>query len=274
MPAAIIVGVSSDIGRELASRFAADGWRVAGTFRQQANLSGLPTSVSVTPCDLVSPKSIDSAVVALQSEKLTWDVLVMAAGTVEPIGAFWDCDPDEWEKSIQANALGPLRMVRALYPMRSRNGTPSVVFFSGAGTNGPAPSYSAYCASKILLVKMCELLDSEASDASIFIVGPGMVRTKIHEQTLQARDRSGVNYEKVVRFLASLDTGTNHDEIYACVKWGISAGKGAVGGRNISLVSDAWRAGGIQLAQALESDPSLYKLRRFGNERIIAQDKE
>lgn len=274
MPATIVVGISSDIGRELASRLAADGWKVSGTFRQQTNVRGLPASVSVTPCDLSSRESIDSAVEALRREGLAWDILVMAAGTEEPIGAFWDCDADEWEKSIQANALGPLRMVRALYPMRSQSGTPSVVFFSGAGTNGPAPSYSAYCASKILLIKMCELLDSETPDASIFIIGPGMVRTKIHEQTLRSRDRSGANYQKVMEFLASPGLGTSHDDIYACVMWCISAGRHVVSGRNISLVNDAWRSGGIQLAQALERDPALYKLRRFGNERMIAENKE
>jgi NAD(P)-dependent dehydrogenase (short-subunit alcohol dehydrogenase family) len=93
--------------------------------------------------------------------------------------------------------------------MHSQSGTPSVVFFSGAGTNGPAPSYSAYCASKILLIKMCELLDSETPDASFFIIGPGMVRTKIHEQTLRSLDRSRVT-TKVVDFLASPGLGTNH----------------------------------------------------------------
>jgi hypothetical protein len=31
--------------------------------------------------------------------------------------------------------------------------------------------------------------------------------------------------------------------------------------------------GGIQLAQALGRDPALYKLRRFGNERMVAENK-
>jgi hypothetical protein len=120
---------------------------------------------------------------------------------------------------------------------------------------------------------MCELLDSETTDTSVFIIGPGMVRTKIHEQTLHSRERSGANYQKVVDFLASPDSGTSHDEIFSCVKWCISAGKRVVGGRNISLVYDAWRKGGSSLAQALETDPALYKLRRFGNDRIIGENQ-
>jgi NAD(P)-dependent dehydrogenase (short-subunit alcohol dehydrogenase family) len=140
------------------------------------------------------------------------------------------------------------------------------VLFSGSGTNSAAPAYSAYCASKILLIKMCELLDAESPDTSFFIVGPGIVRTKIHEQTLREPVRGGSNYGKVVEFLGSADPGTSHDDIYSCIRWCVAAGKAAVGGRNVALVHDAWRNGGTELARSLQNDPNLYKLRRFGNE--------
>ena len=32
--------------------------------------------------------------------------------TEEPIGPFWDCDSDEWDRGIQVNTLAPLRLVR------------------------------------------------------------------------------------------------------------------------------------------------------------------
>jgi hypothetical protein len=121
---------------------------------------------------------------------------------------------------------------------------------------------------------MCELLDAESADTSFFIIGPGVVRTKIHEQTLRAGGRGGANYRKVVNFLDSTKPGTSHDEVYACLQWCIGAGKSAIGGRNISLVHDAWRDGGAALISLLEGDPNLYKLRRFGNDLSVAmQDK-
>ena len=273
MPTAIIIGISSDIGRELGVRFAADAWMVRGTYRSKSGLAGLPSSARLTQCDLSSRDGITAALDRFRQEGLAWDVLVVAAGTEEPIGTFWECDADAWDESVLVNALAPLRLVRGLYPMRNPAGKPSVAFFSGAGTNSAAPDYSAYCAAKIFLIKMCELLDAESPDTSFFIIGPGMVRTKIHEQTLRAAERGGDNYRKVVDFLNSPNPGISHDEIYACLRWCVDVGKSAMGGRNLSLMHDAWRNEGTALKRELERDQNLYKLRRYGNDLRIANNK-
>jgi NAD(P)-dependent dehydrogenase (short-subunit alcohol dehydrogenase family) len=269
MPSVIVIGIGSDIGRELAIRFAHDGWSVTGTFRGTPGLEGLPSDVSLIPCDLTSAASIAGATQALTARATPWELLIVAAGTEDPIGTFWECDADAWDENVRVNALSPLRIVRSLYPLRNQAAGSSVAFFSGAGTNSAAPSYSAYCAAKVLLIKMCELLDAESPDTSFFIIGPGIVRTKIHEQTLRAPEHSGANYRKVVDFLASEELGTSHDDIYACLRWCASAGKAALGGRNVSLVYDSWAGGGAALLQRLRQDANLYKLRRFGNEMTI-----
>ena len=269
MPTAIVIGISSDIGRELAVRFAADGWAVTGTYRSKDGLRGLPADLHVTPCDLASSESVATAGKWLAERCPSWDALVVGAGTEEPIGPFWECDAEHWEENLHINSLAPLRLVRLLYPQRNRGGKASVVFFSGSGTNSAVPAYSAYCVSKILLIKMCELLDAESPDTSFFIVGPGIVRTRIHQQTLKAAERAGENLQKLERFLDSADPGTSHDEIYSCVRWGMNAGKAVMGGRNISLVHDGWRGGGAELRRWLEGDANRYKLRRFGNDERI-----
>lgn len=272
MPLVVIIGISSDIGHELAVRYAAQNWTVWGTHRTQTGLSDLPRDIGLIPCDLTSRDSMADAVEKFRGAGLMWDVLVVAAGTEEPIGPFWECDDDAWEQGIQINSLSPLRLVRNLYPLRNKSGAASVAFFSGSGTNNPAPAYSSYCASKIMLIKMCELLDAESSDTSFFIIGPGIVRTRIHEQTLRASTQSGSNYQRVVEFLRSPDPGTSHDDIFSCLQWCVNAGKAVIGGRNISLVYDSWRDGGSALARLLAADVNLYKLRRFGNDLRVSCD--
>lgn len=264
MNIAVIIGLGSDMGRELAVRLAADGWAVKGTHHATP-----PGSFESTRCDLASAESVAAAGRWLGKRCKGWRVLIVAAGTEEPIGPFWDCDADEWERGARINTLSPLRLVRTLYPLRERRGSPAVAFFSGSGTNNAAPAYSAYAAAKIMLIKMCELLDAESDDTSFFIIGPGIVRTKIHDETLQAKRRAGGNYRRVKDFLASADAGTSHDDIHACLRWCMDAGKAVVGGRNISLVHDAWRGGGAGLRRWLSGDASRYKLRRFGNEHRI-----
>lgn len=270
MSSVIVLGVGSDIGRELAVRFTAEGWSVSGTVRPGADINQIPAGVQLVQCDLTSLESVDAALDEFRQGGLKWDLLVVAAGTEEPIGTFWECKPDAWDENVRVNALAPLRLVRGLYPDRNDLGKPSVAFFSGSGTNSAVPAYSAYCASKILLIKMCELLDAESTDTSFFIIGPGIVRTKIHQQTLRAGDRSGLNYQKVVDFLGSPSAGTSHDDVYACLRWCMRVGKSVIGGRNISLVYDSWRDGGEELSRLLESDANIYKLRRFGNDLLIS----
>jgi len=272
VPTAIIIGIGSDIGHELATRFIADGWTVVGTFRSDARLGGLPQGTRLVECDLASEASTVAAGESLTREGAKWDAIIVAAGTEEPVGAFWDCDAQEWERAMHVNALAPLRLVRRLYADRSAGAQSSVAFFSGSGTNSAAPAYSAYCASKILLIKMCELLDAESGDTKFFIIGPGIVRTKIHAETLKAGARGGANFEKVRAFLESGDPGTSHDDIYACLRWCMGLPKHVIGGRNIALAHDAWRNGGVSLVRSLEQEPEMYKLRRKGNARRITRD--
>jgi len=219
----------------------------------------------LVPCDFASSGSIEAAVQSLKGKNIRWNLVVVAVGTEEPIGPFLDCNPADWERGVFVNALGPLRLLRGIHEFRDPAGTPSVAFFSGSGTNNAAPAYSAYSASKMLLIKMCELLDAESPDTSFFVIGPGIVRTKIHKQTLDARGRSGINLEKVVTFLGSTDPGTSHEDICSCLLWCVDSGKAVVGGRNIALAHDAWRDGGASLSAALRSDADLYKMRRHGN---------
>jgi NAD(P)-dependent dehydrogenase (short-subunit alcohol dehydrogenase family) len=255
------------MGRELAARLAKDGWTVKGTHHRTPPGSGFES----TACDLASAASIDAAGRWLVERCRGWQVLVVAAGTEEPVGEFWECDAEAWERGVRVNTLSPLRLVRALYPQRSRGA--SVAFFSGSGTNNPAPAYSAYAASKVMLIKMCELLDAESPDASFFIIGPGIVRTKIHQQTVKAGARAGANQQRVSEFLRSADPGTSHDDVYSCLRWCMDAGKSVVGGRNISLVHDAWRKEGASLGEWLAADPNRYKLRRFGNEHRFERSR-
>ena len=100
-----------------------------------------------------------------------WNLFVSAAGTMEPIAPFFSADFDVWEQSVTVNSTAQLRVLHGLWPQRSRDPV-DVMLMAGGGTNNPFTNYSAYCVSKIALIKMCELLDDEEDDLNIFIIGP------------------------------------------------------------------------------------------------------
>ena len=263
--AAFIAGISSDIGRELAGRLSSEGIVVTGTSRaRDKEIKG----AQVIECDVASDQAILSVPAAYAKTGVpAWDLYVSSIGTLEPIGPFFSADSKEWRRSVEVNCVRQLDLLKAMYPYRKK-GMAHVAFFAGAGTNGPAPSYSAYAASKIFLIKMCELLHAENDDLNCFIIGPGVVRTKIHNQTLDAGERAGTNFERIRGFIGSADPGVGHDRIYECLEWCVGSGRNVVGGRNISLVGDAWSARGDELANALREDPDAFRLRRHANELL------
>lgn len=214
-------------------------------------------------CDLRSYCSSKSIARKFKKRKIRWNIWINAVGDLNPIGPFFKKDFLRWQESLNSNAIQPLRLLHSLWHFRNPNGKKYIVFFAGAGTNGPADNYSAYCTSKIILVKMVELLDSENPNACFFIIGPGIVKTKIHYQTMLARASAGKNYKRVKKIFDNKIKCVSHKDVFECLKWCISSGQKVIGGRNLSLVSDKWKNGGVKLISTLTKNSNLFKLRRF-----------
>jgi NAD(P)-dependent dehydrogenase (short-subunit alcohol dehydrogenase family) len=264
-PTVFILGLSSDIGREMALRFAHQGWRVAGTYRQGKGLEALAETkgVAAIPCDAGDPYSIAMALDEYAALDAPWDLFLSSIGTMEPIGPFFDLDFGDWEKSVTVNSTAQLRMLHGLYPLRRQGDISHAMFFAGMGTNNVTSNYSAYIASKIMLIKMCEQLDAEAPDLNVFIIGPGFIPTKIIQETVRAGDRAGENLQKTLDFLDN--PGTNLNDVFTHITWCMEQGREVAGGRNFSSVHDPWRNGGEQLAGDLKADKDMFKLRRCGS---------
>lgn len=264
----LIIGISSDIGINLAQQYLADGHCVIGTYRSNDFLKTLPSNseLKLLQCDINNPESIKIFCHKYRALALPWDILISSVGTLEPIGRFFNSDFDDWEKSVMTNSTSQLRLLHGIYPERRMGEISQVIFFAGGGTNGPFRNYSAYCIAKIALIKMCELLDDETDDLNICAIGTGFVRTKIHQQTLKNPDNAGNNYNKTMDFLNSKDEGTSMSEIYQCINWCISQGKSIAGGRNFAIVHDPWGKEDSSFADWLQEDTNRFKLRRLGNE--------
>ena len=268
MSTRIIISISSDIGTALARHWLDSGHRVLGTYRTESDqLRNLQRSgTALVHCDLTDDVSIAKAAKKLADEAGPWDALVIAPGTLEPVGPFVDSGFDAWNRSITANFTGQMRILHALLPVRNRGTAlgPLVLLFAGGGTNSPPLNFSAYTVSKIALIKMCELLDAEIPDTRFSIVGPGWVKTKIHEATLAAGKQAGDNLERTADKLAS-DECVPMEKVVEFCDWIMNAPREEIGGRNFSVAHDPW--GKEELAAALRSDCDMYKLRRFGNDR-------
>jgi len=262
-----LLGAGSDIGARLAVMFAERGARVVGAYRSEASVAELraDSRVRLIACDVASPESVRSALTAYAELKLPWDIFISCVGVLEPIGRFFSLDFEEWERSVRVNSLGQLRVLHTLHPHRRQHTVNHAIFFAGGGTNSPFRNYSSYCLGKIMLIKMCELLDDEDPALNAVILGTGWVNTKIHRQTLRNPAGAEDNHARTAEFLRAPATGTSFEDIFACIEWCIRSGRERVGGRNFSLVHDPWRSSGQELLAQLKQDPEKFKLRRHGN---------
>jgi len=267
---AFIISASSDIGTAMCRRWSANGWNIFGTYRtRSAEIEALADmGIGLVYCDLADTAAIGSACLELRQLCPQWDALILCPGTQEPVGAFSDSNFEEWEESVRVNFSSQLRIVHELLPARHGKAAakPVVLFFAGGGTNTATRNYSAYTISKIALIKMCELLDAEIPDTRFAIVGPGWVKTKIHDATMKAEKRAGDNYWRTMDKLAG-NKCTPMEEVLDCCDWVVNAPRELVSGRNFSVVFDKW--GTEELSQMLGQNPDMYRLRRYGNDWLV-----
>ena len=260
---AIILGIGSDIGSELALRLISCEWNVFGTYR-----TSVPESVRC-----ILPESnfwkgeisdfCSADFLAWLSTIERWSLFVSAIGSQEPVGSFTELDPQEWVNGVSVNSTYQIGAFLSCLSKRCLSSEISAVFFAGGGTNSATPCYSAQTLGKIALIKACELIDAEFSDLKVFILGPGWVKTKIHNSTIISRDKAKENYFKTIEMLSSQSTCNTIEKVIDDIFSLLRLPKSLVGGRNFSSVHDCIEQHHLEKLLAVDKD--FYRLRRLLN---------
>ena len=131
---ALVLGVTSDIGLELTYRLIDDGWSVIGFGRDLARAEMKPKygdSLKLIYCDLSDTLSVETALVKARELGINWDLFISAAGTMEPIGRFFDIDFKDFSKSLDINVLGQLEILHGVWPFRTPNVTANIMLLAG-----------------------------------------------------------------------------------------------------------------------------------------------
>lgn len=268
----IVLSATSDIATEMCLGWQEKNWDICGTFfSKAANYKALADKgIPLFFCNFADKQSVDQAAEQIAKHMPSWDFIIFATGSQVPVGPFEKVDIDQWSSSLELNFLNQMRILHKLLSCRDKvKGNKSVLFFAGGGTNNTVVNYSAYTISKIALIKSCELLDSEIPDVKFSIVGPGWVKTKIHEATLQAGEQfAGTNFEKTQKKLNSNEC-VPMQNVIGSFEWLLTQPKKIAGGRNFSTVFDCW--GQEELEKLLAQDENMYKLRRWKNDILVRQ---
>ncbi len=260
MPCALVIGIHSGIGSAVADALSVEGWSIIGTARGGQS----DAQPQFYFCDLSKSESVDSVIIELAESSVRWDAVIVAPGTMEPIGKIDTVSADAWAKCIDVNFTNQMRLIVGLLPLKSNSavGQPIVVTFAGGGTNSAPVGFSAYTLGKIALIKGMEVMAEEFQDVTFVNIGPGWVKTKIHQQALENSATPESSRKETERRLQE-DDFVPMNKVVSMVLWAINAPASVVTGRNFSAQHDPIENPGFEIG--LASDSNLMKLRRFGN---------
>lgn len=183
----LLVGASRGLGYAMAEEFVNRGWNVIGTVRgpRSSRLHELAQRsagrIEVEAVDITKPDEI----AALRSRLDGWriDLLFVNAGvTNNPNETIGEVSTEEFVRVMVTNALGPMRVVEALYDLIADDGTIGVMS-SGQGSvsNNTEGKREVYRGSKAALnMFMRSFAARHRTDRRAkVLIAPGWIRTDL-----------------------------------------------------------------------------------------------
>jgi len=177
----LITGASSGIGRSTALKVAAAGGIPLLVARSEDKLEEVRREIEaeggsawVYSADLSDIDSIDELVEKVLADHAAVDMLVNNAGrSIRRSVALSYERFHDYERTIQLNYLGAVKLIMGLLPGMRARGSGHIVNISSIGVQTNPPRFSAYVASKAALDAFTRVVSSE-------VIGDGVTFTTIH----------------------------------------------------------------------------------------------
>ncbi|MEU9395117.1 SDR family oxidoreductase [Streptomyces sp. NPDC048324] len=188
---AVVTGAASGIGEAVAVQLAAQGARVALLARRRERLDAVVEKIRAdggqalaVAADVTDDASVDAAAERIHAEYGAVDLVVNSAGVMLPHPVD-DGRIDEWQRMIDTNVTGVLRMIRAftgdLLAAAGAGRTADLVNISSVGAHLTFPHYAVYGATKAALTHLSATLRTELGprDVRVTNIEPGLTATEL-----------------------------------------------------------------------------------------------
>jgi NAD(P)-dependent dehydrogenase (short-subunit alcohol dehydrogenase family) len=188
MPVAVITGASRGLGAALAHELDHRGWDLVVDGRDPDALSSAPGHrVAGDVTDAAHREALAAAAAALGGA----DLLVNNASTLgaSPMPAVADLDEATLRHTLETNVVAPHALTRLLLPqLLARHG--AVLNISSDAAVEPYEGWGAYGSSKAALDHLTRILALEQPSLRVFVVDPGDMRTRMHQDAFPGEDIS------------------------------------------------------------------------------------
>jgi hypothetical protein len=175
---AVVTGASSGIGAATARSLAAAGFEVVAAARRLERLEALAEEIGgrAVRLDVTDPDSV----AALAREVPDAAVLINDAGGALGLAPVAEADDEEWLEMYESNALGMMRVTKALLPALERSGDGFIVVIGSVAGVEVYPGGGGYTAAKHAVNAIVRTLRLELLGEPVRVseVAPGMVETE------------------------------------------------------------------------------------------------
>lgn len=200
-PVALITGASRGLGRELARALAKDGWRLVITARAAAELDEAGAELSaLTEVAVLAGSVVEDDHRARLAEAASLfggaDLLVNNASTLTGYDLDGAALPTLAQfplpgllETFEVNVLGPIALTQLVLP-QLRRGRGAIINVSSDAAVEPYAGWGGYGASKAALDHASAILAEEEPELRVWVVDPGDMRTRMHQEAFPGEDIS------------------------------------------------------------------------------------
>jgi len=205
----LITGGNRGIGHAIATRFVADGHRVAVTARSGEGPAGALT----VRADVTDGDSLDAAISEVEAALGPIEVVVANAGITKDT-LLMRMKDEEFEEVIQTNLVGVFKVVKRCVTsmIKAKHGR-IILISSVVGLYG-SPGQVNYASSKSALIGFARSVTRELGSRGITanVVAPGFIKTDMTTSLPEAQQEA---------YLASIPAGrfAEPEEVAAAVSW-------------------------------------------------------
>ena len=180
-----ITGASSGIGKALAEKFAAEGWKVAASARRKEILDKMSEHKNIFsyPLDVTNQDQIKNSFEKIIKDFNGLNLCVFSSGTYDP-KLEQEINIEQNKFVMETNFFGVLYCIKAVesYFKNKKDGHISIV--SSIAAYRGLPNSSGYGPSKAALTNLTESLyfDFKKYNVRISLISPGFIKTPLTDK--------------------------------------------------------------------------------------------